>query len=360
MPPLRNLFRLPHPATGPKGAMSAHPLQSESLQMNTFRQPVLGGNTAWVLGLNILLVIVFQLWSSNGAFLNPINVQGILITYSQVMMLVVAQTMLLGSAQIDLSQGANVVLSSVVAGIVLISMGKAGDPGAHMTLPVLFAVSVGVGLVAGVINGVLVGWLRINSLVATLGTMGIFLGTAQVITNGDNLYGVPLSIQTSFGSLSFWRIPVPTMVAAVIVALVWMHFRRSRFGTHTIAIGSSEKAAVRNGIDTRWHMLRLYGLAGALCGMAGAFDLARFTTTDIGGHGNDALAAISGAVIGGTSLFGGKVFFLGALLGALLALILQSGLVILQFPPFYQVIAIGLILILAVAIDSLRNRSELR
>ncbi len=328
--------------------------------MDRFRHPLLGGNTLWVLGLDVLLVIIFQLASANGAFLNPINVQAILTTYSQVMMLVIAQTMLLGAAQIDLSQGATAVLASVVAGTVLVSMSAGGDPGPHITLPVLFLVTIVVGLLAGVINGVLVGWLRINSLVATLGTLGIYLGTAQVITNGENLYGVPLSIQSAFGSVYLWRVPLSTLLAAVVVAVVWIQFRRGSFGTHTIAIGSSEKAAIRNGIDTRWHMVKLYAVAGALCGIAGAFDLARFTTTDIGGHGNDALAAISGAVIGGTSLFGGKVYFFGALLGALLALILQSGLVILRFPPFYQVIAIGFILILAVAIDSFRNRNEMR
>ncbi len=185
--------------------------------------------------------------------------------------------------------------------------------------------------------------------------LGILLGTAQVITNGDNLYGVPLSIQSGFGIVSIAGVPLPTAVAAVIVGLIWLHFRRSRFGTRTIAIGSSEKAAIRNGIHRAQHMVILYALAGALCGIAGAFDLARFTTTDIGGHTNDALASISGAVIGGTSLFGGPAYFLGSLLGSLLALILQSGLVILQFPPFYQIIAIGVILIIAVAIDSLKS-----
>jgi ribose transport system permease protein len=165
---------------------------------------------------------------------------------------------------------------------------------------------------------------------------------------------VPISIQSEFGIRNFLGVPMATLASAVIVAIVWVLFWRTRFGTHSLAIGSSKKAAERNGVPVARHIIWLYVIAGAMCGVAGAFDLARFTTTDIGGHGNDALAAISGAVIGGTSLFGGQAFFTGSILGALLALILQSGLVILNFPPFYQTIAIGIVLIVAVAVDRLK------
>jgi ribose transport system permease protein len=318
----------------------------------------LGGNALWVLGLNIGLIAIFYFASANGAFLNPANVTNLLITFSQVLLLVTAQTILLSAGQIDLSQGANVVLSSVMGGVVLIAMSRGIDLGLPVTLPVLLVVAVATGGLVGLANGFLIGFLRINSLIATLGILGIVLGLAQVITNGNNLYGVPQSIQSAFGIRNFLGIPLPTLLAVVIVGLVWLQFARGRFGTYSIAIGSSERAAKRNGVPIGPHLIRLYAVAGALCGLAGAFDLARFTTTDIGGHGNDALASLSGAVIGGTSLFGGQAFLLGSILGAMLALILQSGLVILNFPPFYQTIAIGVVLIVAVAVDRLRRGEE--
>lgn len=325
-----------------------------------YRPPILGGNVVWVLLLDILLIAIFWLLSSNGAFLHPTNINNILITSSQVLLLVVAQTLLLSAGQIDLSQGANVVLSSVVAGVVLVTMSRGGDAGVWVTVPVMLALAIAVGVVFGLINGILVGRLGINSLIVTLGMLGIGIGTAQVLTNGDNLYGVPTSIQSDFGIRNILGLPLPTLVSSLIVAAVWLLFSRTRFGTHSIAIGSSERAARRNGVPVARHIVSLYVIAGAMCGLAGAFDLARFTTTDIGGHSNDALAAISGAVIGGTSLFGGQAFFAGSILGALLALILQSGLVILNFPPFYQTIAIGFVLIVAVAIDRLKTKAEMR
>jgi ribose transport system permease protein len=338
----------------------AEPASPEEEPLQEYRPPRFGGNALWVLALNLILIVLFQYFSRNGAFLNIVNVTGILITYSQILLLVVAQTILLSAAQIDLSQGANVVLSSVASGLVLVGMSQAGDPGASATLPVLFTVAALTGATVGLLNGLLVGWLRINSLVATLGTLGIVLGTAQVITNGDNLYGVPPSIQTSFGMKEIFDIPLPTLTAFLIVALIWLQFSKTRFGLHNIAIGSSEKAAQRNGIAIARKLIMLYVVAGLLCGIAGAFDISRFTTTDIGGHSNDALASISGAVIGGTSLFGGPPNFLGSLLGALLALILQSGLVVLNFPPFYQTIAIGIVLVIAVAVDRLKVGREPR
>lgn len=323
-----------------------------------YKKPILGGNAIWVLLLNIVLIAVFYFLSRNGAFLHPANVVSVLITFSQVLLLVFAQTILLAAAQIDLSQGANVVLSSVLAGVVLTAVAGAVDPGASVTLPIIFVVAVVTGGLVGLMNGILVGWVRINSLVATLGVLGVVLGIALVITNGTNLSGVPRSIQPSFGSKNVFGFPVPTLVAALVVGLIWLQFARGRFGTYSIAIGSSERAAKRNGVPIVRHLIALYIVAGALCGLAGAFDLARFTTTDIGGHSNDALASISGAVIGGTSLFGGQAFLLGSILGAMLALILQSGLVILNFQPFYQTIAIGIILIIAVAIDRLKQNGE--
>jgi len=312
-------------------------------------------NTVWISVVNILLIIVFWHFSRNGAFLSTTNIESILITLAQVILLCVAQTVLLSSAQIDISQGGNVILSSVVSGQILVSFANQGTLSVPAALLILFLTATLAGALFGLVTGVLVGKFGINSLIVTLGMLGIGTGLANVLTDGANLIGVPYSIQTSFGIARIGAIPMPFILTACIVGVVWFLFAKTKFGVHSLAIGSSKNAAQRNGINIVRHTIICYCVTGAMCGVAGAMDIARFATTDIGGHQNDALAAIAGAVIGGTSLFGGKVSLFGAILGALLAVLLQSGLVILNFPPFYQTIAIGFVLIVAAGIDQLRS-----
>jgi ribose transport system permease protein len=130
----------------------------------------------------------------------------------------------------------------------------------------------------------------------------------------------------------------------------------TRPGVRLLAMGSSREAAERSGLDVRAQTLVLFTVVGLLAGVAGVIDLARFGTTNVSGHQTDALAAIGAAVIGGTSLYGGHIGMGGALLGTLLAVILQDGLVIVGLSPFYQLIATGLVLIAAVYIDQQRKR----
>jgi ribose transport system permease protein len=132
--------------------------------------------------------------------------------------------------------------------------------------------------------------------------------------------------------------------------VLWFVMAKTRFGLRTVAIGSSRDAATRAGLKTSLHVLALFVLMGALAGVAGVIDLSRFSTTNLSGHQTDALSAIAGAVIGGTSLFGGRVSIVGAVFGAILASILETGLVIQGLDPFYQLIAVGVVLIVAVYI----------
>jgi ribose transport system permease protein len=201
------------------------------------------------------------------------------------------------------------------------------------------------------VNGLIVTRMRVNSFITTLGTLGIGTGIALVVTGGTNLEDVPPGFQTDFGVKNvFWQVPAPVLVALVIIAVLWFVMAKTRFGLRTVAIGSSREAATRAGLKTSLHVLILFVLMGALAGVAGVIDLSRFSTTNLSGHQTDALSAIAGAVIGGTSLFGGRVSIVGAVFGAILASILETGLVIQGLDPFYQLIAVGVVLIVAVYI----------
>ena len=158
-------------------------------------------------------------------------------------------------------------------------------------------------------------------------------------------------LQRDFGIANlFGVIPDPFAVVLVIVVAAGFLLRRTRFGLRTLALGSSREAAVRAGLPVRKNLTLLFTLAGSCAGFGGLIDLSRYTTTNLSGHTTDALAAIAGAVIGGTSLFGGKISVWGAALGAMLAVILQQGLVVVGLPSFYQLIAVGVVLIAAVSV----------
>lgn len=309
---------------------------------------LLGSRTFQIIAVEIVLVVVF-FNMSGGAFLNSMNVRGMLITASQVLLLAAAQAILMSAGHIDISQGAVLIFASVLAGKLVLAVG------ASVPLPLLLVLglvaAVLAGSLIGAINGVMVGVVGINALVVTLAMLGVATGVSQVITGGVNLTGLPSGLQSAFGGVTFGPFPLPIIVSLTVILGVWAFFHFSSWGTHILAMGSNHRAAHRVGIRTLRNTIGVFILSGALAGLAGFIDLARYSTTNISGHVNDSLAAIAAALIGGTLLTGGRINFLGAVFGAFLAIILQSGLVIINLSPFYQTIAVGIMLLVAVSLD---------
>lgn len=314
----------------------------------------------WVLLFNCLLVVIFQSLSPQGVFVSWQNATNIMNSLAAPLLLVIAITLLLGAAEFDISLGANLVLSSVIGGTIML---KISGVTLNQALPVYqnetLAIIVGlgtcvlVGTIVGVVNGVVVSKMRVNSLIATLATNGICVGLAAIITNGTNLANLPPAVQKEIGLRKILGVvPLLFLVSAVIVTIAWFYFRYTRGGLRTLAIGSDRDAASRSGINIDRSLIKLFAAAGALAGIAGAYELGRFATTNIGGHQIDALTAVAAAVIGGTALFGGKVSIIGGTLGGLLAVLLDVGFVIVGLTSFYQRIAVGLVLIVAVFIYS--------
>jgi ribose transport system permease protein len=320
----------------------------------------------WIGVVIVALIVLFGVVTPNNVFFKPENLLTIGLNASQVMLLAVGMTYLIGAAQLDLSVGANVVLSSVVAARVMVAMGGNLDRVAAyeyenvwLAIAVGSAAGIACGLLIGLFNGLLVTRLKINSFVATLGTTGIALGIAYVVTAGANIPFLPRELQTYLGSNRVLDVvPFPLLVAVVISLVLWWIMRKTRFGLHTVAIGSSKEAAQRSGIDVERHLMRLFLMMGGLAGFASLFDLWRFATTNVQGHQTDNLAAIAAVVIGGTSLFGGLASVGGSIIATLIPGIMITGLVILQISPFYQFVIVGIILILAVYFDQ-RRRSRM-
>lgn len=327
----------------------------------------LRGSSAFWIGVVVVgLVIVFGLITPNNAFVGSRNLMNIGVNASQIMLIAVGMTFLIGAGHLDLSVGYNLILASVLGAKVMVALAGSTEQVAAGEYPNLVpaviagaVVTVGSASLAGLLNGLIVTRLRLNSFIVTLATSGIFFGTALILTSAANVPFVPDEIQTYFGSNRlFGEIPLPLLLTLGVCGVMWVIMRTTRFGIRTLAIGSSREAAVRAGIDVERHTVRLFVLQGLLVGVAAVIDLARNAGTNVVGHQSDNLQAISAVVLGGTSLFGGIATIAGTLLGSLIPVMLANGLVILNVQPFYQLVAVGIILVIAVYLDQ-RRRSRM-
>lgn len=316
--------------------------------------------TAFMMTICLLvLIVVFGVLSPNYVFFNTSNFFTMALNASQLVLLAVGMTYLLGAGQLDLSVGANVTLSSVLAAKTITTLAGTPEQVASGSYPNLAAavvtgvvVAVGSGMLFGLINGLLVTRLKLTSFIVTLATTGIGLGTTLVITHGTNVPNLPRALQSGFAVYKLGGVvPLPVLLSVFIAITLWYILVKTRYGIHTLAVGSSIDAARRAGIRVDRHRVSLFVLVGALAGVAAMIDISRFASTNIGGHQSDNLQAIAAAVIGGTSLFGGVASVIGAIIGTLIPVVLGTGLIILQIDSFYQLIVVGVIIVIAVYLD---------
>jgi ribose transport system permease protein len=329
------------------------------------RLSMLTSSSAFWVALVLAGLVVFFAFSTPGhAFLNLDNLLNVMLDASELLLLAVGMTYLLGAGQLDLSIGSNVLLSSVVAAKVITSVGGTTNQIAagtypHLVLALLLGIPAALvtGALFGLVNGLLVTKLAINSFIVTLATMGIGLGTTYVITHGTDVPYLPLQLQSGFGIKKFFGVvPLPVLVSLALVAVLWFFLAATRYGLRTLAIGSSKEAAERAGVPVDRHVIMLFVQIGVLCAVAAMIDISRFGTTNVAGHQTDNLQAIAAAVIGGTSLFGGVASVGGAIIGTLIPVTLTNGLILMTIDPFYQLIAIGVILLGAVYFQERRRR----
>jgi ribose transport system permease protein len=314
----------------------------------------LGQSPVWMGGVLLVLVVVFSILEPS-AFPTADNFRNILMDAAVLMVMAVGMTFVMVAGGFDLSIGSVLVFSGVIGVKAMEAVGT--DNG--LTVVVGLIASCVAGLGWGVFNGLCITKLRVPALITTLGSLGAALGIARLITNGNDVRGVPMSlIDVSIGtfltlSWIIWVAAVVTIIGGLVLAL-------TRFGRHTYVIGSNAEAARRAGINVDRHLLKLYALSGLLAGLAGMLSLTRFATTTIAGHSTDALQVITGVVLGGTSLFGGIGSIVGTVVGMFIPSVLQNGFIVTNVEPFWQEVAIGFILIAAVYIDQLKRRSRER
>ena len=310
------------------------------------------GSQSAALFLVLVVLAVFFSTLRPDAFPKIANIINMATNASVLLVLGVGSTFVILTGGIDLSINGVLVFSGVIAAMAMVAVG--GDNPAVLLVGLVGGVAAGTAW--GMMNGFLVAKAKIPPLIVTLGTMGMSLGLALLLTRGVDISDVPESLVLTVGSGRLAGIPILVIITAAVFVVGTLALAFTRFGRYTYAVGSSPEACRRASIDVTAHLIKVYMLAGMLSGLAGYLSLARFATTTLSGHATDNLQVIAGVVIGGTSLFGGSGAMMGTLIGTIIPVMLLDGFVVLGLPPFWQQVAVGAVLIVAVYFDQLRRR----
>jgi ribose transport system permease protein len=331
------------------------PEEAEVAHVSRWQRLALGSSTSILLILVGMIVVFSAIEFSS--FLTADNARNVATDASVLLVLAVGMTYVIITSGIDLSVGAVLVFSGVIAARLMNAVGGNG----WGTILVGVAAGVLAGLAWGILNGALITKLRVPPLIVTLGTLGMAQGVSLLITGGTDERNVPTKLVDTIGTgRLFGQVPYLVIIAAAVALVFGAILRLTRFGRYTYAVGSNVEAPRRAGIDVDRHLIKVYALAGTLSGLAGFLSLARFSTTTLGGHATDNLNAIAAVVLGGTSLFGGIGTIGGTVVGVFIPAVLANGFVITGVQPFWQQVAVGAVLIAAVYLDQLRRRTQYR
>ena len=314
--------------------------------------------------LNILMVLVavalvFEIlgWIFQGQsfLMNSRRLTIMILQVSVVGIIAIGVTQVIITGGIDLSSGSVVAMTAMITMSVAQSSEYARAMYPALTdLPVIvpLAVGLGLGLIAGMINGALIALTGIPPFIATLGMMVTARGVAKWYTKGQ-----PISFPTdSFAAIGAGASPVFIFLAVAVVFHIALRY--TRYGKFTYAIGANPQAARVSGINVQRHLIKVYAIAGLLAGLAGIVTAARAETAQAGMGMMYELDAIAAAVIGGTSLAGGRGRIFGTVIGTLILGLMMSGFTFLRVDAFYQEIVKGIIIIAAVVADTFRQKAR--
>ncbi|MCZ0737704.1 ABC transporter permease [Phreatobacter sp. AB_2022a] len=306
----------------------------------------LAGGPAIALRLAAVAALCVALALATPNFLTETNILNVLRQAALLFLVGSGLTLVLIGGGIDLSVGANLGLSACLAALTL----KATD-----SLVLTLLVGLATGTVIGLANGLAVAVMRIPPFIATYGMLWVLLGITYRVMAGESVHGFPPRFRF-LGSGHFLGIPVPAYLMFVFLAVGGLFLARTRWGQEVYAMGANPEAARLSGIPVRSRQILTYTLSGAMAGLAALVFLARVNSAegDIGEAMT--LPAITAVLIGGTSLFGGVGTVTGTFIGALILTLVINGMNLLSVHSNWQPLVAGVIVILAVLVDSLTNR----
>jgi ribose/xylose/arabinose/galactoside ABC-type transport system permease subunit len=297
----------------------------------------------------VLILVMLSLGMSllSPVFLTNRNILNIITTASIPAILAVAQTIVVLTANIDLSIGSIFAIAGVTTGVLL----KSGN------IPAPYAVFAGLAMGAslGFINGLLVAVIKLPPFIATYGVSFTAYGLASGILKGYVIYGFPDAFRF-IGNGKFYGIPMAIILAGIIVFLMWLLLTRTTFGRRVFALGANAEAARMSGINTKGVLILVYVLSGFIAAFAGIVQIARINAADVELGTTLLQPTIAAVVIGGTSMYGGEGGVGGTVVGALTMGIIQNALILLGVPTLWQQFILGLFIIVAILADQAVRR----
>jgi len=284
-------------------------------------------------------------------FLNSDNlIDGIATPMSYYAIMAIGLTIVIVAGGIDISVGSAMALSGMATAWVLKS--AVPDGSIATVLPLATAVALGIGLLCGLFNAVLVAGLRMHPFIVTLGTLSIYRCLATAPFSVKTI-SAPASLREFFNAQLFGMRLLPLVVMLGVVLLGFVYLRLLVWGRETYAVGGNEEAARFSGISVGGTKLRIYMISGMLAGLAGLVSLGKFGTMSSSSASGYELTVVAAAVVGGASLSGGRGTAIGALLGTLILAMIEDGINIVHLNQEWKIGIVGLSIIVAVALDSL-------
>lgn len=286
-----------------------------------------------------IIVVTFSLLSP--VFWTLPNLLNILQQSSINAIIALGMTLVIISGGIDLSVGPTAALSAVLGATLMV----AGVP-----VPLAVMATLGVGALCGVFSGTLVAYAGLQPFIVTLGGLSLFRALALIFTNGNPIFGIPMEFRNLINSTVF-GVPTPIVVVVVIAVFLWVVMNKTPLGEYILAVGGNEEAARVAGVPVKRTKVTVFVISGVLASLAALILIARLGAAEPTIGNLWELDAIAAAAIGGASLMGGKGSIIGTLIGAVILGALRNGLTLLNIQAFYQLLAIGLIIIIAMLID---------
>lgn len=295
-------------------------------------------DTGTLIGL-LIIIVTFS-------FLSPVfftlpNLLNILQQSSINAIIALGMTLVIISGGIDLSVGPAAALSAALGATLMV----AGIP-----VPLAVLATLGIGALCGVFSGMLVAYAGLQPFIVTLGGLSLFRAIALIFTDGNPIFGMPVEFRSVINGLVF-GIPMPIIIVVAIALILWMIMNKTPLGEYILAVGGNEEAARVAGVPVKRTKVTVYVLSGVLASLAALILIGRLGAAEPTLGNLWELDAIAAAAIGGASLMGGKGSVLGTIIGAIILGALRNGLTLLNIQAFYQLLATGVIIIIAMLID---------
>lgn len=290
----------------------------------------------------IILMAVITIINSN--FLTANNLLNLLLQVTSNALIVFGMTFVILTGGIDLSVGSILALSSALT---------AGLLGSGMPVTLAILISLILGCILGMMNGLLISYGKLAPFIVTLATMTIFRGATLVYTNGNPITkGLSDTFLFQFlGQGYIVGIPFPVIIMFIVFIVLYVLLHKTAFGKSVYAIGGNEKAAYISGVKLNKVKIIIYSISGIMASISGLIITSRLSSAQPTAGASYEMDAIAAVVLGGTSLSGGKGRILGTLIGALIIGVLNNGLNIIGVSAFWQQVVKGVVILIAVLID---------